>query len=139
MKTPAYEQIAERAYQLWETDGRPHGRDIEHWLKAERQLSGSAEARLDTAASHAATPARTAPRGTQAQGATDDWEEEVRAETASESAAEYHISPPMPEEEALKAALQKKEARDPKVPHTSAPRPATPVSGKPLWSRPHSA
>jgi hypothetical protein len=33
--TPEREQrIRERAYQLWEADGRPHGRDQEYWERA---------------------------------------------------------------------------------------------------------
>lgn len=31
--------IAARAYQIWETEGRPHGRDKDHWLKAVAELS----------------------------------------------------------------------------------------------------
>ncbi len=30
--------IARRAYQLWEKAGRPTGRDLEHWLRAEAEL-----------------------------------------------------------------------------------------------------
>lgn len=29
------EEIGLIAYQIWEKEGRPHGRDLEHWLKAE--------------------------------------------------------------------------------------------------------
>ncbi len=37
---PAREQrIRERAYHLWEADGRPHGRDQEFWERA-RELIG---------------------------------------------------------------------------------------------------
>ena len=32
------EQIAQRAYILWEQQGRPHGRDVANWLLAESQL-----------------------------------------------------------------------------------------------------
>lgn len=32
-------QIRERAYQLWEQAGRPHGQAIEHWLRAESELN----------------------------------------------------------------------------------------------------
>lgn len=28
------QRIRERAYQLWEQDGRPHGRDWDHWERA---------------------------------------------------------------------------------------------------------
>jgi hypothetical protein len=30
--------IAERAYALWENDGRPDGRDQEYWFRAEAEL-----------------------------------------------------------------------------------------------------
>jgi DsbC/DsbD-like thiol-disulfide interchange protein len=32
------DQIAARAFVLWEQRGRPHGQDLETWLQAERQL-----------------------------------------------------------------------------------------------------
>jgi hypothetical protein len=32
---PAREQLVrERAYHLWEADGKPHGRDVEYWQRA---------------------------------------------------------------------------------------------------------
>jgi len=33
-----HEEIARLAYQAWEKDGRPAGRDMEYWLQAETQL-----------------------------------------------------------------------------------------------------
>jgi Protein of unknown function (DUF2934) len=33
------QRTAERAYMLWEQEGRPEGRDMEHWLKAEAELA----------------------------------------------------------------------------------------------------
>ena len=30
--------IAERAYELWENQGRPHGCDLIHWHEAEREI-----------------------------------------------------------------------------------------------------
>jgi HSP20 family protein len=33
-----FEAIARRAYELFESEGRPQGRDQEHWLKAEAEL-----------------------------------------------------------------------------------------------------
>jgi hypothetical protein len=33
------QRITERARQLWEEDGRPKGRDMEYWLKAEDELA----------------------------------------------------------------------------------------------------
>ena len=31
-------QIRQRAYQLWETEGRPIGRERIHWLRAEAEI-----------------------------------------------------------------------------------------------------
>lgn len=38
---PAHSEtvIAARAYQIWEQQGRPHGRDREHWLQAVTELA----------------------------------------------------------------------------------------------------
>ena len=30
-------QIEERAYAIWENEGKPHGRDVEHWLRAKAE------------------------------------------------------------------------------------------------------
>ena len=30
--------VAVRAYEIWEKQGRPHGRDREHWLQAVTEL-----------------------------------------------------------------------------------------------------
>ncbi len=32
------EEVAQRAYQIWQAAGRPTGRDLEHWLQAEAEL-----------------------------------------------------------------------------------------------------
>jgi hypothetical protein len=32
-------RIRERSYQLWEQEGRPEGRHLEHWLQAEREFA----------------------------------------------------------------------------------------------------
>jgi hypothetical protein len=34
--------IARRAFELFEARGREHGRDLDDWLQAERELQGSA-------------------------------------------------------------------------------------------------
>ena len=39
------EEIAERAYQIFEREGRTDGRDMEHWLQAERELRMEREKR----------------------------------------------------------------------------------------------
>jgi hypothetical protein len=32
-------QILRRAYEIWENEGRPHGRDKDHWFLAEAELA----------------------------------------------------------------------------------------------------
>lgn len=45
-------QIEERAYAIWESEGKPHGRDVEHWLRAKAE----AEAELATNANRPVKP-----------------------------------------------------------------------------------
>ncbi len=40
-----FEQIRERAYELWERNHRPEGLQIEFWLLAERELRAERERR----------------------------------------------------------------------------------------------
>ncbi|MFT3965247.1 MAG: DUF2934 domain-containing protein [Sphingobium sp.] len=42
------QRIRERAYALWEEDGRQHGRDLLHWDQATREI-GSGPTPVDTA------------------------------------------------------------------------------------------
>ncbi len=36
--------ILRRAYEIWENEGRPHGRDKAHWFLAEAELSNGGAA-----------------------------------------------------------------------------------------------
>ncbi len=133
MTTLTHTEVAQRAHQLWQSYGCPADRDTAIWLEAEGQLA--AESQKKPVRPGAPVPA---PNGSEASDATT-MVERVQGEMASESAVEYHISPPVSEQDAIKAALQKKEARAPKLPHKTAPKAAPPESGKPLWSKPHSS
>lgn len=33
-------EIAKRAYSIWEVEGRPSGRDLDHWLLAKAEVEG---------------------------------------------------------------------------------------------------
>jgi len=33
-------EIAKRAYEIWLKEGAGHGCDLDHWLRAERELAG---------------------------------------------------------------------------------------------------
>lgn len=35
--------IRDRAYEIWQAEGEPHGRDQEHWTQAERELNEGEE------------------------------------------------------------------------------------------------
>lgn len=38
-KTPNAADIAKKAYEIWEAEGRPEGRDVAHWHQAEHGVS----------------------------------------------------------------------------------------------------
>lgn len=35
------EAIARRAYEIWRADGQPLGKELAHWLRAEKEVRGS--------------------------------------------------------------------------------------------------
>jgi len=37
------EQVRQRAHEIWEQEGRPHGKEKEHWERAEREVQSNAE------------------------------------------------------------------------------------------------
>jgi len=43
---PLATAIRERARELWEAEGRPTGRALDHWLQAEREVRVDAETAL---------------------------------------------------------------------------------------------
>ena len=43
-------RIRERAYEIWVSEGRPHGRDAEHWQRAEAEIAAESGAVADPAA-----------------------------------------------------------------------------------------
>jgi hypothetical protein len=48
--------IRERAYAIWEEEGRPHGRDWDHWLRAAQEI-GSTPKQVTTPAAKGRKPA----------------------------------------------------------------------------------
>jgi hypothetical protein len=38
--------IAKRAYEIWEQEGRPEGRALDHWMQAERELMAAPDETL---------------------------------------------------------------------------------------------
>ena len=41
MAAGLYERIERRAFELWEQEGRPAGRALDHWLRAEVEVVGA--------------------------------------------------------------------------------------------------
>jgi hypothetical protein len=52
------DEIAQRAYQIFEREGRMDGRDMDHWLQAERELRMEREQRTHLTAENAPRSAR---------------------------------------------------------------------------------
>ena len=46
------EEIAVKAYEIWEREGRPANKAQEHWLRAERELCGDGGAVASGASEH---------------------------------------------------------------------------------------
>lgn len=58
------EDVAACAYLIWEKEGRPHGRDAEHWFQAEAMLRAmrASDAEAAKEAAKTATTGKTATR-----------------------------------------------------------------------------
>lgn len=90
------EQIRERAYQIWEREGEPHGRNLEHWLQAHWELMNEAAAKDGATKEAPCAPAATeekpkpARRTAKAKAAPEEAAPAAapaKAKTASKAAA----------------------------------------------------
>ena len=54
---PSHDEIARRAYAIFEQQGRPEGREMEHWLEAEAQLTRGSQ-NQDKTTTTASAPTR---------------------------------------------------------------------------------
>src|SRR5208282_5674090 len=55
-------RVRERAYHLWEADGKPHGRDVEYWQRARELVSteeGAVSGLRPDPETHSGTPYQT--------------------------------------------------------------------------------
>jgi hypothetical protein len=57
------QKIRERAYQIWEQEGRVHGRDEQHWHKAKLELASVSDDMAASLIDTAGTSAEPAKRG----------------------------------------------------------------------------
>jgi hypothetical protein len=56
MEIDRHDMVRERAHLIWEREGRPHGRESEHWAQAEHEIDNEAAARREATRLHV-TPA----------------------------------------------------------------------------------
>ena len=42
------ERIRQRAYEIWESEGQPRGRNLTHWLRAEAEIRDALQAQAAT-------------------------------------------------------------------------------------------
>jgi hypothetical protein len=59
--------IRERAYAIWEEEGRPDGREWDHWERASREVMNRAILSTNTATADKAASVGTARKGTRAR------------------------------------------------------------------------
>jgi len=143
--TPTREEISLRAWSIWQAHGCPTGRDEEFWFEAERELTTPTSAdNVPSATDGRGNGNSQGKRKTEADPTPKDLKptsdsDRLRGEMASESEVEYHISPPVSDAEAIKSALQTRDARAPQRPTKQAPKAKPPESGKPIWKKPHSS
>jgi len=64
MHIPSEQAIRERAYQLWEKDGRPDGHSVDYWLEAARQLEDEGGVTAEKSVDRPALVRRAEPNGT---------------------------------------------------------------------------
>lgn len=46
METPSEDAVRARAYQIWQDEGEPPGKALEHWDRAERELQAGGEGQV---------------------------------------------------------------------------------------------
>ena len=132
MKTnsPSHEEITQRAREIWQQSGSPGGRDTEIWLEAERQLMAGAPDADSSSENYESSRTTSESKG------AVTLADKIQSDSPSSSVVEHSIRP---DDAAVKAARQKKEARAPKFPAKNNPKAPPAETGKPLWDRPHSS
>ena len=81
------QRTRERAYQIWEEEGRPEGREIEHWLQAEGELYESFDAE-DTQPDGSTTLAQDDPTGATAADTANSLQEDSDPEQEAQKLSE---------------------------------------------------
>lgn len=94
------ERIRRRAYQIWEAEGHPHGRDRAHWDQAERELGASASTAVE-----AVETAEEVGGATEKPGEVPTRSEVAGSTPAEAAATSRKLSPQSPPDEKTKRNL----------------------------------
>lgn len=96
--------VHERAYEIWQSEGEPHGRDRDHWAQAEREFGESA-------------PSEAAP-----ESAPETADDASRAEPAATAEPATAPAKPRPTTRAKRSASTTAPAKAPEGSTGSSPR-----------------
>ena len=75
---PTHDEIAACAQHIYENEGRPQGKAMEHWLRAENQLSAQRKAESQSSAPWAANQASSSLNGGKSAPVGSNWESGLR-------------------------------------------------------------
>ncbi len=135
------ERIRRRAHELWESEGRPHGRDSDHWTQAEAEIrgAGALEPTEKAAGSRKKPPiskatSKAAGKSTRAAAESLSEVASTPAESAKSAPAKPAKAKPAapkakaedaPKAEAVKAAAKATPAKSPRSPKKDGGKNAT--------------
>jgi len=120
-KKITHEEIARYAYLLWEEDGKPEGRDVVYWVKAEELLYQAAEQGLAAPEVSRSVPEQVKPAPAAAESIKPVAKKPVEAPSRKASAVESGTAP---------SAKTAKVAKAPKTKETT-PEATTAKAAKP--------
>ena len=85
---PGHDEIALRAFLIWEREGRPPGREMTYWLQAECEIRAAYQKKAEHAAALAARPWPPQPSAPRVNGV-----KEVKRAAAPKTAAKTLLKP----------------------------------------------
>ncbi len=122
------DRVRDKAYELWEADGRPHGRDEFHWSQA-RQIIAIEDSRASTLISLTASLRDGAEPALafENQAASNDLTDQGEGEPGPswEAAAGAAVPPPLSEEQLVKKPAVKRAATKTETSKTATGKTAT--------------
>ncbi|WP_102959027.1 DUF2934 domain-containing protein [Mangrovicella endophytica] len=135
------DRIRRKAHELWEAEGRPHGRDQEHWDQAKEIIAlqdsfGTTLRPLDETVSEPAEPAIAYENQADVPGLTDLGEEgrgpswEAARETTEEQALTVDEQPAKTKAKKPAAAKAPKSDKSPVTKKPAAPRAKKTATGE---------